>query len=88
MNWDAVSVRCLGDFRLQLVFEDSKSGVLDCKPIIAKLCDPAVFQRVTIDRELGVVAWEGGIDIAPETAYSLAAKSPLPEWMERDEEAA
>ena len=91
MYWDVVNVECLDDFRLRLVFDDGKSGVLDCRPIIAKggvfakLRDPAVFERVTINKELGVVAWEGDIDIAPETAYSLATGSALPQWMELDE---
>jgi hypothetical protein len=91
MYHDAVSVRCLDDFRLELVFDDGKSGVLDCKPIIARggvfarLRDPQVFKQATVNEELGVVTWGNEVDIAPETAYSLATGSPLPEWMESSE---
>ena len=94
MYHDVVNARCLDDFRLELVFDDGKSGVLDCKPIIAKggvfarLRDPAVFERVRVNRELGVVTWDDEVDIAPEAAYSLATGSPLPEWMQTDGEAA
>jgi len=88
MYHDVVSIKCLGDFQLELMFDDGKSGVVDCKPIIAKggvfsrLREPKVFERVRINRELGVVTWDDDTDIAPETAYSLATGSPLPKWME------
>lgn len=94
MYHDAISVKCLDDFRLEIRFDDGKSGILDCKPIIAKggvfarLRDPAVFRRATVHKELRVVTWDDEVDIAPETAYSLATGSPLPEWMEAGEEAA
>lgn len=88
MYHDVVSLECLDDFALKLTFDDGKSGILDCKPFIARggvfsrLSDPRMFQRVKINHELGVVSWDDEIDIAPETAYSLATGSPLPDWME------
>jgi hypothetical protein len=88
MYHDVTSVKCLDDFRLELVFENGESGVLDCKPIIAKggvfarLRDPEVFRRAKVNKELGVVTWDDEVDIAPETAYSLATGAPLPKWME------
>jgi len=93
MYYDAVEVKCLDEFQLELKFEDGKSGVLDCRPIIAKggvfakLRDPEVFRRATINRELGVVTWDDEVDIAPETAYSRATGAPLPDWMEVSEPA-
>ncbi len=94
MYHDAVEVQCLEDFRLKLTFDDGKSGILDCKPLIAKggvfaeLSDLEVFKKAQINKELGVVTWNNAIDIAPETAYSLATGSPLPEWMENNEQVA
>jgi hypothetical protein len=88
MYHDVVNVKCLDDFRLELTFDDGKSGVLDCKPIIAKggvfskLRNPQVFKKARINKELGVVTWDDDVDIAPETAYSLATGSPFPEWMQ------
>jgi len=88
MYHDVVNVKCLDDFRLELTFNDGKSGVLDCKPIIAKggvfstLRHPQVFSKAQVNKELGVVTWDDDVDIAPETAYSLATGSPLPEWMQ------
>lgn len=91
MYHDVVNIKCLDDFKLELTFDDGKSGILDCKPIIEKggifsaLSDPNVFKKVEIHKDLGVITWNDEIDIAPETAYSLATNTPLPEWMEKSE---
>jgi hypothetical protein len=91
MYHDAVNLKYLDNFRLAITFDDGKSGVLDCRPFIEKggvfsvLADPKVFKKVEINKELGVVTWNNEIDIAPETAYSLATGAPLPEWMEKSE---
>ncbi|MCH7917986.1 MAG: DUF2442 domain-containing protein [Planctomycetes bacterium] len=91
MYHDIVDLRCLDDFKLKLTFDDGKTGILDCKPFIAKggvfarLRDPKVFSKARINPDLGVVSWEDEIDIAPETVYSLATGSPLPDWMEKSE---
>jgi len=92
MYHDIVSVHCREGFELELTFDNGKSGILDCKPIIAKggifsrLGDSEVFKRARVNRELGVVTWDDEVDIAPETAYSLATGSPLPEWMDSSEQ--
>jgi len=38
-----------------------------------------------VDPELGVLTWEGDLDIAPETLYADATGSPLPDWMTPNE---
>jgi hypothetical protein len=87
MYHDAVNVVCEDGFVLRVTFDDGKTGRIDCRPLIAKggsfskLGDPAIFRRAKIDPELGVVTWDNEIDIAPETAYSLATGAPLPDWM-------
>jgi len=92
MYHDVIDVRCVGDFTLELTFEDQKTGRIDSRPLIAKggafdqLRDPETFRRVSVNHELGVVTWENEIDIAPETAYSLATGSPLPAWMNSEKE--
>ncbi|MFH1717330.1 MAG: DUF2442 domain-containing protein [Planctomycetota bacterium] len=86
---DVVHIKCLDNFNLEVTFDDGKSGILDCKPIIekggvfSKLRDPDVFNKAEIHKDLGVITWNNEIDIAPETAYSLATGEPLPEWMEK-----
>ena len=87
MYHDVVNVECKKDFMLQLTFDDGKSGILDCNAFIAKggvfskLKDPSVFSQVKINKELGVVTWNNEIDIAPETAYTMATGTSLPSWM-------
>jgi hypothetical protein len=94
MYHDVVYIKCLDNFRLELTFDDGKSGILDCKPIINKggvfsvLADPDIFKKAAIHKELGVISWNNEIDIAPETAYSLATGVPLPDWMEKTERVA
>jgi hypothetical protein len=94
MYHDVTDIRILDDYKLQLTFDNGKSGVLDCKPFIdkggvfSKLSDPEFFKSVQINCELGVLTWDDKIDIAPETVYSIATGSPLPEWMENREQVA
>ena len=89
MYHDVVEMKCLDDFKLSLTFDDGKTGVLDCKPFIAKggvfakLMDPNVFRKASINRDFGIATWEDEVDIAAETVYSLATGSPLPDWMEK-----
>lgn len=88
MYHDVTEMRILDGYKLQLTFDDGKSGVLDCKPFIdkggvfSKLRDPEFFKSVKINNELGVLTWDDEIDIAPETVYSIVTGSPLPEWMD------
>jgi len=94
MYHDITEMRILDDYKLQLTFNDGKSGVLDCKPFIdkggvfSKLRDPEFFKSVQINKELGILTWDDEIDIAPETVYSIPTGSPLPEWMEDREQVA
>ena len=49
MYHDVVEMKCLDDFKLSLTFDDGKTGVLDCKPFIAKgggICEVDGSQRV------------------------------------------
>jgi hypothetical protein len=94
MYHDVTEMRILDGYKLQLTFDNGKSGVLDCKPFIdkggvfSKLLDPKFFKSVEINKELGVLSWGDEIDIAPETVYSIATGSPLPEWMDHREQVA
>lgn len=94
MYHDVTEMRILDDYKLQLTFDDGKSGVLDCKLFInkggvfSKLRNPEFFKSVKINSDLGVLTRDDEIDIAPETVYSIATGSPLPEWMEDREQVA
>jgi len=87
MLHDVVSATLVRDYRIELVFDDGKRGVVDFSQyldrggIFARLKDLEFFRSFTVDRELGVITWGGEIDIAPETLYAEATGSPLPAWM-------
>ena len=86
MLHDVVSATHVGEYRVELVFDDGKTGVVDFSKYIdrggvfERLRDPEFFRSFTVDREFGVITWGGEIDIAPETLYAEATGSALPAW--------
>jgi len=90
MIHDVVSAEYCGDYKIEVCFDDGKRGVvdfakyLDAGGVFERLRDIDLFRRFRINEELGVLTWEGDIDIAPETLYSDATKLPLPDWMESE----
>jgi len=89
MYWDIVSATYKGKYKLELRFENGKSGIVDFRKYIQKggvfkkLEDIEYFKQFVVNRELGVITWDNEVDIAPETLYSEATQEPLPIWMER-----
>ncbi len=73
----------IGDHRLRLIFEDGAQGEVDFshwtwRGVFEPLGDPAYFQQVRLDAELGTIVWPNGADIAPETlhAWVLNGREP------------
>jgi hypothetical protein len=71
---DVVSVKPLGDFRLQIGFSDGSTGIHDFSATVARdgemvqpLKDPAFFARVFV--ELGAPTWPNGFDLDPINLY-------------------
>jgi hypothetical protein len=93
MIHDVVAAEYQGGYRIELTFDDGKKGVVDFTKylkmggVFERFRDPDFFRRFQVHTELGVLVWEGGIDIAPESLYAEATGSPLPEWMVADEPA-
>lgn len=91
MYIDIVSARYLSDYRIEVSFENGKSGVVDFTKFISKggvfsrLSDLDVFKRFHVNEELGVITWDDEIDVAPEILYSEATGEPLPHWMHHEE---
>jgi len=90
MIHDVVSAEYRGDYKIEVCFDDGKRGVvdfakyLDMGGVFERLRDMDLFRRFRINEELGVLTWEGDIDVAPETLYSDATNTPLPEWMDSE----
>jgi hypothetical protein len=87
---DLISAKYLDGHRIELHFEDGRSGVVDFKKFIekggifAQLNNLDFFRKFEVNPELGVITWGEEIDIAPEVLYSEATLGPLPYWMEEE----
>lgn len=66
---EAVRVRALDGHRLEIVFDDDTTGVIDLTDFVSSgevtepLRDPAYFRRVFI--EMGTPTWPNGCNIDP-----------------------
>lgn len=84
---DIISAEYLGGYKIKLTFEDGKTGIIDFSKylekggVFDKFKDIEFFKSFELDEELGNLTWNNEIDIAPETLYSEATNSPLPEWI-------
>ena len=72
---DIVEAKHVAEYRIWLRFEDGSQGEVDLKselegPIFEALHDPAYFRQVSVNRDLGTIAWPNGADFAPEFLYS------------------
>lgn len=78
MNYDVVKVKYAEGYMLDLVFEDGLRGRVDLSAyagkggVFRKFSDLEFFKSVQVNPELGTLCWPDGVDIAPETLYTLA----------------
>jgi hypothetical protein len=76
---DIISAKAVGDYRLQLRFEDGVEGVVDLakqvsfRRVFEPLRDAAYFAQVRVDAELGTVVWPNGADLDPDVLYEEVA---------------
>ncbi|MHB1661338.1 MAG: DUF2442 domain-containing protein [bacterium] len=76
MYYDIIEAKHIGDYKVEISFKDGKNGVIDLKNYIKKggifsrLSDFNYFMQFYIDRDLYVLSWPNGLDVAPETIYS------------------
>ena len=80
-------VRPAGGFRLELVFSDGQSGVVDLAERIfgrggdfRALEDPAFFRRVRVDPELGTIVWPNDVDFCPELLRQWVVAGGVPAY--------
>ena len=90
MLHDIVSAVYRGGYLIELEFDDGQSGTVDFagylerRGVFERFRDLEFFRSFTINKELGVLTWDGEIDIAPETLYAAATRTGLPAWMNPD----
>jgi hypothetical protein len=82
--YDVKSVKCLEDYKLELVFENGERGIVDLSGyrnkggVFSRFADQSYFRKVYVNQELGTICWPDGADIAPETLYTLVTGKPMP----------
>ncbi len=87
MPHDVVSAVYLGDYVIEIGFDNGERGTVDFAKylersgVFKRFRDSEFFRSFAINRELGVLTWGDQIDIAPETLYAEATGTALPEWM-------
>jgi hypothetical protein len=77
-----VDVRVLGDYRLELVFDDGVTGVVDLSDLVGKGVfalwrDRAAFACFRIGNS-GELVWDDQVDLCPDALY-LKATGKKPE---------
>ena len=78
------SVRCLGGFAVELAFSDGSSRRVDLGrhltgPVFTRhRSDPAFFQSVRVDPQVGTIGWPDGTDLDPDVLrWGLRADGTL-----------
>ncbi|HPM45769.1 MAG TPA: DUF2442 domain-containing protein [bacterium] len=81
MHFDIKKAVYLGGYKIKLFFRDKKIGIVDFenypprKGVFEKFKEIEFFKQFYIDPDFNVLAWPGGIDIAPETIYEIATNT-------------
>lgn len=68
-----IQATVLDNYRIDLTFNDGKSGIVDLshlagKGVFAAWNDYTIFRQVTIG-ETGELLWPGGLDLCPDSFY-------------------
>ena len=88
---DVISASYKEGYKIEVTFEDGATGIVDFEKylerggVFKKFKDIDFFKKFSINKELGVLVWGDEIDIAPETLYAEATQSPLPDWVDFDQ---
>lgn len=66
----------LEEYKLQITFEDGKTGICDMKLLLDKppfnsLIDINMFNTVRISDDKATLEWSNGTDICPDQLYNL-----------------
>lgn len=74
MLYRIIDVKPRGHYRAWVCFEDGVEGEVDLsdlagRGVFKRWEDPAEFDTVRIDPASGTLAWDGGLDVAPDALY-------------------
>ena len=76
---DPINVQVTAKNTLEVLFEDGLKGQIIFYPsrfrgVFKVLEDENQFKRVFVDREVGAITWENGLDLAPDVMYEQISK--------------
>jgi hypothetical protein len=76
MEWEVRAASYVGDFRVELEFNDGLRGIVDLEgelygEVFEVLKDVNEFKKVRFDPELRTIVWPNGADMAPEFLYDI-----------------
>lgn len=83
---DVVSVQPLSGHRLRLSFDDGVEGIVNVAEMVQftgvfePLRDPAFFDQVKVNPELGTVQWPNDADLDTDVLYAKVTGVPIPEY--------
>lgn len=84
MNYDVTSAEYLSGYKINVTFEDGKTGIIDFMPytkkggVFDKFKDKKYFKNFKVNPEIGTISWgDNEIDVAPETLYTLVSGNSL-----------
>ena len=86
MLHDVISAIYKGDYKIELTFDNGKKGIVDFSEYLLKggvfdrFKDIEFFRNFSVNDDFGTLTWKNDIDVAPETLYSKATGTPLPQW--------
>lgn len=75
MLCDIINAEYVSGYKLKVMFEDNKQGIVDFSNytekggVFDKFRDINFFKNFCVSSELGTIVWNNEIDIAPETIY-------------------
>lgn len=75
MYYDIKEAKHICGYKLEIIFADGKQGIIDLEDYVKKgglferFSDFSYFLKFYIDKELFVLSWPDGLDIAPESVY-------------------
>jgi len=74
MYYEIKDFKHLEDYKLEILFDNGKRGIVDLKDYIKKggvfsrFSDIEYFKKAYINKEFGVLCWPDEVDIAPENS--------------------
>ncbi len=73
--YSVTSFERVAPFVLRVSFDDGTEQTIDFRPalwgpLFNPLQDPAYFDQVTLDEEIGTLTWPNGADFDPETLHN------------------